>query len=433
MSAPLLPNLDRSVVPAPQQVEPPVLTNVQELTLDNGIPVYIIEGGTQEVTRIELAFDAGSWYQSKKLVATSASAMLIEGTSKLTGPELAAKLDAYGAFIQNEAAKDSATLTLYSLNRFWEQTLPLLESMVKDSSIPEQALAVNLSNRKQNFQVGMGKVSVRARQAFTSTLFGSDHPYGQQAEELDFDLVSRADVQAFYRERYQARHCSIFIAGRPPKEMLKALNDRLGASDWSREETPSPNFSLNTAVERHQLFLEKPDAVQSAIRIGRVMFAKNHPDYLGMQVLNTILGGYFGSRLMANLREDKGYTYGVGSGMASHRNGGYFFVSTEVKAEVAEQAVEEIYLEMGKLMAKAPDEKELSRVKNYLFGVFLRSVSGPFSQLERLRSRLFYGLPETYATDYLHRMQSVTGTELMELANRYWQKEHLVEVVAGPK
>jgi predicted Zn-dependent peptidase len=177
--------------------------------------------------------------------------------------------------------------------------------------------------------------------------------------------------------------------------------------------------------------IEKEGAVQSAIRIGRVLFNKTHPDYLGMQVLNAVLGGYFGSRLMANIREDKGYTYGIGSGLVSMFGGGYFVISTEVGVEVTNAALKEIYYEIDKLQHELVGEDELELVRNYLIGVFLRSTDGPFAIGDRLKGIVGYGLGYEYYERYVETIRTITPEQLRDLANKYLKKEDLIELVVG--
>ncbi|MGD1846816.1 MAG: M16 family metallopeptidase [Salibacteraceae bacterium] len=224
----------------------------------------------------------------------------------------------------------------------------------------------------------------------------------------------------------------MFIAGKPPKALIAALNHHFGGADWIGEHSAPFEYRLPAPQQALSIEVNKSGALQSAIRLGRRLFSKNHPDYFPLQVTNTLLGGYFGSRLMTNLREDKGLTYGIGSSVVPLRHSGYFFISTEVNADATAQALEEIYKEIGKLRETSPDAKELERVKNYLLGAFLRSVSGPFSQLEQLRSRLFFDLPENYIESFPKRLQAVTSDQVQEMANRYWQEAHLIQVVAGP-
>jgi predicted Zn-dependent peptidase len=189
---------------------------------------------------------------------------------------------------------------------------------------------------------------------------------------------------------------------------------------------------LDTTKQRTH-FIEKPDAIQSAVRVGRLLFNKKDPDYFKFQVLNTVLGGYFGSRLMANIREDKGYTYGIGSGLASLVNGGYFFISTEVGVDVTNNTLSEIYKEIKLLREQPVNNEELETVRNYVLGQFLRSVDGPYSLADKFKAIWEFGLGYDYFENYFKAVKTITPKEIQELANKYLQEEDLIELVVGKK
>jgi zinc protease len=163
------------------------------------------------------------------------------------------------------------------------------------------------------------------------------------------------------------------------------------------------------------------------------MITRSHPDYPGMAVLNTLLGGYFGSRLMSNIREDKGYTYGIGSAMVSLREAGYFFISTEVGADVTTAALDEIYKEVKRLQDEPAGEDELSTVRNYLSGTFLKSIDGPFALIDRFKTLTLSGLGYDYYDRYLQTVQSISPAQLQELALRYFNRNDFMELVVGLK
>ena len=179
--------------------------------------------------------------------------------------------------------------------------------------------------------------------------------------------------------------------------------------------------------------IEKEGALQSAIRIGKLMFNKTHPDFQSLQVLNTVYGGYFGSRLMSNIREDKGYTYGIGSGLVSLQHGGYFFITTEVGVDVTAKAIKEIYFEMDRLRKEKITTDELQLVKNYLLGTFLRSVDGPFAMADRFKGILNYNLGYDYFDRYIATIRAVSASDLMGLANTYFDKDSMIELVVGKR
>jgi predicted Zn-dependent peptidase len=182
-----------------------------------------------------------------------------------------------------------------------------------------------------------------------------------------------------------------------------------------------------------KFLIEKQDALQSAIRIGKMLFNKSHSDYIGMLVLNTVFGGYFGSRLMSNIREDKGYTYGIGSAVVSFLHAGYFTISSEVGTEVTQSAIKEIYYELERIQSELISNSELTRVRNYMLGAFLRSIDGPFALADRFKAIYFYGLDYEYYDRYIETIKTITPAELRNLANKYLRKDEMIELVVGKK
>ena len=424
-------SINRISPPAFHEVEKINLVEAVKLELSNGIPVYMLNAGTQEVTRIEFIFQAGIRHQSHSLVSSGVNDMLDEGTHTRNAEVIAEELDFYGAFIETETQHDVASFTLFSLNKHLRSTLPVVQDIIQNASFPEQEFKIYLTNKRQKFLVDSDKVSVLARRKFNELLFGTSHPYGTKTELPDFELLTRDALIEFHKNNYTSDRCTIVVSGKLPENMLELLETFFGDEKWKGNKSGDKPLPAASSDSQRVHTIEKEGAVQSAIRIGRVLFNKTHPDYLGMQVLNTLLGGYFGSRLMANIREDKGYTYGIGSGLVSMLGGGYFVISTEVGVEVTNAALKEIYYEIEKLQNELVSEDELELVRNYLVGVFLRSTDGPFAIGDRLKGILGYGLGYEYYDRYVHTIRTITPEQLRDLANKYLKKEDLIELVAG--
>ena len=305
--------------------------------------------------------------------------------------------------------------------------------MIKDATFPQEELDIHLQNKKQKFHVNNQKVANVARKRFVELLFGEKHPYGINVKEMDFDVINRELLKKFYLNYYRANSCKIILAGKVSEDVYTLLDEHFGGNDWlatnSLEVKP---IEITSAMEREQL-IYKDDALQSAIRIGKVLFNKTHPDYQSLLVLNTIFGGYFGSRLMSNIREDKGYTYGIGSGIASLKHSGYFFISTEVGVEVSKKAIDEIYMELKRIQTELVHEEELELVKNYMLGTFLRSVDGPFALAERFKGIMEYDLGYDYFDRYIATIKSISASKLKELAAIYLDKDSMIELIVGKK
>lgn len=426
-------SIDRKLAPAFKVVEKIELIQATEKRLQNNIPVYAINAGTQDLIKIEFLFSAGMYQQDMPLQAATVNTMLEEGTSKLSAAQIADGVDFYGAFLETSVSQDQASVVLYTLNKHLKVTLPIVEQVIKDATFPQTELETHLINKKQRFFVNNQKVANVARKRFSELLFGEKHPYGINVKEHDFDRIKQTHLIDFYKKAYVSNNCKIILAGKVTDDLYKLLNDHFGNNDWSATTNCVKKLDEEKATPEREQLIYKQDALQSAIRIGKLLFNKTHPDFQSLQVLNTVFGGYFGSRLMSNIREDKGYTYGIGSGIASLQNGGYFFISTEVGAEVCKKAIHEIYFEMNRLREELIPESELQLVKNYLLGTFLRSVDGPFAMADRFKGILEYNLNYEYFNTYVATIKAISASKLRDLANNYLDKESMVELVVGKK
>jgi zinc protease len=425
--------LNRTQAPEFKTIDKIDIIKANEQFLDNGIPVYTINAGSQELTRVEFIFKAGMFYQDRALLASTTNTLLENGTSKHNALQLSEGIDFYGSFLELGVGQDYSCVTLYSLNKYLNESLVFVEEILKDSVFPQSEMEIHLTNKKQKHQINSQKVSHLARRKFTELLYGESHPYGRDVKLEDFDTLKQKEILEFYKNHYSSKNCYVVVAGNLPKDLFNTLNTHFGKKPWGEQkniERTSPS-AQSTAQQRN--LVEKSDAIQSAIRVGRVLFNKTHRDYFKFQVLNTILGGYFGSRLMANIREDKGYTYGIGSGLSSLVNSGYFYISTEVGSDVTGKALEEIYKEVKKLREELVNPEELETVRNYILGQFLRSVDGPFSLADKFKAIKEFGLDYSYYTNYFAAVKSVTTQEIQDLANKYLQEKDLIECVAGTK
>ena len=424
--------IDRKQQPTINTLEKISLLTPSEIKLDNGIPLYSINAGTQDVIRIECIFDAGTWYQEKTLVAFSTIKMLTEGTKNHSASELAEIFDSHGAFIETETDRDYTFITMYSLNKHLEKLLPVLAEMMIEPLFPEHELKVFSSNKKQEQLVSMQKVNYLSRIHFTKQLFGKEHPYGIMADAEDYEKVTRNDLVSFHKKMYHPTNLRIVISGKINDNSIKLINKYLGNKEWQpKAKAENKTFEIKSADEKIN-FIPKENALQSGIRLGKILFTKKDSDYFGMYVLNTILGGYFGSRLMSNIREDKGYTYGIGSGIMSMKNEGYLYIASEVGADVREDAIKEIYKEIELLKQKKVSKNELDLVKNYMIGAFLRDIDGPFALSERFTGIFDYGFDfNEYFQRYITTVKNITPKEIINLANKYFEKDSFYETIVG--
>ncbi|WP_017257622.1 M16 family metallopeptidase [Pedobacter arcticus] len=420
--------LNRAQQPEFKQVEDINFVKATKHELANKIPVFEINAGEQDLIRIEFIFQNRGWDVKKPLLPGVTNSMLTEGTHSLSSAQIASKIDYYGAFFQTEYSQDQSSLTLYSLNKYLPQTLPIIKEMLTGSIFPEKELKTFLRNQKQKLKVGLEKNSVLARRAFGEALFG-DSLYGYATRLSDYDKLDRVDLSAYYKEVYHPANCTVVMSGKIESSTLSLIDELFGTWDNS-EAVDAIDMTYQSSLEKLH-YTEKIDALQSAIRIGIPLVNRTHPDFIGLQILNTALGGYFGSRLMANIREDKGYTYGIGSGIASLQQAGYFFISTEVGVDVTAATLTEIEKEVNLLKNELIADEELALIKNYMMGSLLGSLENAFSHADKFKNIHFFGLGYDYYERYIQTVKDISPQKLRDLANRYWDYDAFYKVVVG--
>jgi predicted Zn-dependent peptidase len=424
--------LDRKTQP---KIQPPGEINFPTpviYQLGNGIKVYQFNSGTQDVISIQMVFSAGSWFQKKPFTAMATNLMLREGTINYSTQSLSETLDYYGAHFENTTERDNAYVTLYSLNKHLVNTLPLLAEIVKKPVFPEKEYSVVSGKQRQMLEVNRQKVNFLARTHFNSLIFGNEHPYGMYLQPNDIEKISTADLVGFYKSQYHSGNCTIVVSGRIKPELAEMLEKHFGGNDWNGIRSSRIPYEPVSSLQKNH-FIAKDGAMQSAIRMGGLLFGRNHPDFAGMKVLNAILGGYFGSRLMTNLREDKGYTYGIGSAVVPLQNDGYFVISGEVGADVTKNALTEINVELKRLCEEQVPESELSLVRSYLSGEMMRAVDGPFAQADLYLELIESGLDISHFKGLIDTVQNINAQQLQDLAIKYLNPENLFTLVVGPE
>lgn len=409
------------------------ITKAQEIALPNGIRLLVINAGSEDVCRLDFNFLAGSRYQQKRVESRATMAMLTEGTASMTSHQIAEKFDFYGSFCEHASDRDFGKITLLSLNKYLDESLEILEQVIKYPTFPEKELETYRIKGKQSLIVELEKVTTLARQDFFKSLFGNTHPYGVYAEPQDYLDLERIHIVDFHQQYLTSNRCTIVLSGKIGDSELRTVIKHFGESGWGDSSTNPVDFPSIVTPNQKKHFSLKADAVQTAIRIGRQLVNRKHPDYCGLVVLNTILGGYFGSRLMKNIREDKGYTYGISSSILTLKELCVLVIGTEVGAEFTSPALKEIYREIDRLRNEPVSEAELDLVRNYLLGELLRSFDGAFAIADSVTSLFEYNdLDYTFFDKTIETIKTITPEQIMNLANSYLRNKDLVECIAGP-
>ena len=423
--------LDRKVTPT---IEEAVhfdlqLKNCDRFTLDNKVPVYAMNAGAQDVVMVEWVFDAGNWYDKQPMVAATTNFLIKNGTTSKTAYQINDFFEFHGAYLNRSCYNETASLTLHCLSKHLETLLPVVREIIETSIFPEQELAIYIQNQKQRLSVNLQKCDFIANRLIDEYLFGINHPYGTYSNAEDYDALNTDVIKAFYKQYYLNGSCKIFVAGKMPTGYESMLNKAFGTLPLHADAPVVVEHPVVTASQKKVEIINDENGVQGAIRMARPFPNRHHPDFQKAHVLNTLFGGFFGSRLMSNIREDKGYTYGIHSYFQNHVHASAWMISTEAGRDVCAATIAEVIKEMELLRNEPVDKEELDLVRNYMIGSLLGDLDGPFQLIGRWKNYVLNGLDENYFYKSIETIKSVTPEELQRLANTYLQPEDFYELV----
>ncbi len=401
----------------------------QKFALDNGVEVYAFEGGSQEVLLVDMVFDAGNTYEEKNWVAAATNFLLKNGTSAKSSFEITDAFEFYGAHLNRTCTNETATVTLHCLTKHFEEVIPLMGEIISQATFPEKEIAILKQNQIQRLLLNLKKGDFIANRLIDEYLFGFEHPYGKYSVEQDYKNINREDLITFYDKYYKQGKCVIFIAGKFPSNIEVLLNKHIGQLALNKKEIKEQIHPIVSATQKKYSIVNDAASVQGSIRLARPFPNRHHPDFPAAQVLNNIFGGFFGSRLMSNIREDKGYTYGIHSYLQNYKHAGAWMVSTDAGKDVCKATIEEVYKEMKKLRETLVEPEELKLVKNYMLGALLGDLDGPFQIISRWKSYLLNDLTADYFYNTIQVVREVQPEHILALANTYLKEEDFYELV----
>ncbi len=401
----------------------------QQYILNNGLQVYAIDAGSQDVLQLEMVFYAGNSYEKASAVAAATNHLLKNGTGSRSAFEINEAFEYYGAYCSRACYNETAVLSLHTLTKYAGELFPVIKEMITDSVFPENELNIYKQNSKQKLSVSLQKCDFVANRLIDAYLYGDAHPYGHYIKAEDYDALTADQLKAHFNQYYVNGSCVLFVAGKLPSDLHDQLNHHFGDLKLAPANFTTPIVQRAQAAEKKYRVQNDAEGVQGAIRLATPFPNRHHPDFTRMMVLNTVFGGYFGSRLMSNIREEKGYTYGIHSYVQNHLQESALMISTEAGKEVCEATIEEIYKEMQLLREELIDEEELLLVRNYLIGIILGDLDGPFHIISRWKNIILNNLDEQYFYQSIHTIKTISAEELKALANKYLVPENFYELV----
>ncbi len=407
------------------------LPSYQKHLLKNGVEVYAINLGELDTLMVNFVFSAGNWFEEKNLVAATTSYLLKSGTSKKNAFEINEHFEYYGSSLSRSCHNETADITLHCLGKYANELLPAIAELINDATFPQEELDIYKKNSQQRLQVSLKKSEFVASRLIDAYLFGEKHPYGKYSSFNDYASLQRDDAANFFKQYYQNGRCVIFVAGKLPDNIIEELDKNFGSFPLKPWNTAVENIEhdIIPAIEKKYNVINDENGVQGSIRIAREFPNRHHPDFQKAGVLNNIFGGYFGSRLMANIREDKGYTYGIHSYFMNNIQQSAWMISTEAGKDVCRATIEEVHNEMESLRDELIDEEELQTARNFMIGTILGDLDGPFHVAGRWKNIILNNLDENYFYNGVNIIKTVTAEELKALAEKYLKPEDFYELV----
>ncbi|HTF19939.1 MAG TPA: pitrilysin family protein [Chryseolinea sp.] len=395
-------------------------------TLAGGADAYFVLGGSQNVCKIELLFQAGRWSERSFGAGYFTSNLLSKGTASKSSYQIAQAFDQLGAHLEINPGADFVSIALYSLSRNVETSLKLLIELLLESTFPDKELAQLKTIFLQNLRVNKEKTSFRSSVLFRRALYGTSHPYGKELDEDDVKLVGRDQVIDHFNSFF--KQATLVISGKVSEEQQRFI---ISAFNFLKHQAMAPADVLIPKLNKTSEIISKVGSIQASIRMGKPFFGRLHPDYPAAISLNHVLGGYFGSRLMKNIREEKGLTYGISSSVSLALHGNHFVVGADVNLENVELAFSEIKKEMKRLREEPIEAAELETARNHFIGNLQLEITTSFAHADKVKNLVIFGLPDDYYQRLITRVDSVTTDDLIDVANRHFQEEELLEIAVG--
>lgn len=421
--------LNRKKAPAFQELEsfPPI--QVEEKRLENNVPVYMLHANTQALLRIELIFSAGTWVNPQVNVSSTTAKMMSQGTTNYSSFEIAEFVSKYGAHLGVISTADHIKISLFTLTKYLEEVLPIVKELILNASFPVKELSILQEKMLQGLRLSLEKNTYISSQIFKKALLGENNPYAEELTEKTITSLNRNILEEFAKQYLIGKSFDIVVAGNIPSNLLSVLNTTFGHM-FIEESVQKKDFDDKKDFQAVQ-HIEKEEALQTSIKIGRKIMNRKHEDCFSFVILNEILGGFFGSRLMKNIREEKGLTYGIHSSNIHLLHSNFWLISTDVKKELKDVALTEIYKELEVLQNELVSDQELKIVKNHLLGSFCSSMNTCFDLADRFKVMHYQKLDKEYYNEYISAVKNISSVDLQKIAQQYLNKQDLVQVTVG--
>lgn len=418
--------LERAIAPPAGEIEFGGLPKVNQQKFDSGVSLFWLNAGDQPVVKIELVFQSGIWFESKKATSWLTAKMLAEGTSKRTAQQITEGFESLGSFLEINPGFDDVSIAVYGLKKNFDQVIALLNEIINESIFPQQEFEILKSNRKDQITLNDNKSNLFASKKLREAIYGTDFCYGQGLSTEDIDKVELADLQLYYSDRlfYAPK---IYLSGQVTDELIDLVKSNLLFPNTKGTQNRAMNFDSPS----RNIYVERAGSMQSSIRMAWLIPDKNHSDYFNYQITNSLLGGYFGSRLMKNIREEKGYTYGIHAYPIHLKHSSFGMIAGDVVAAHTKDTFDEINNEIDKLIHQPIPFEEIETLTNYLAGSFLASLGTPFQLMDKFKKLEEHGLDSSYYNRYFQSLREVSEVSIKKAVEKYFNPKDAFTAIVG--
>ncbi|SNT27114.1 Predicted Zn-dependent peptidase [Ekhidna lutea] len=405
----------------------------ETFSLENGLKGVMVSWGSIPKATIQIVVKTGNINEGPEQVWLSdlVGDLMQEGSLNRTGNEVADEIASMGGDLSIGVGQHTTTLTASVLYEYVPDAIELMADVLTNPAFPEEELGRLINDQKRQLSVSMTQPQPQAMAQFYASIY-PDHAYGRifPTDEM-LDSYTIDDVKSFYNENFGAKRTTVYVAGKFDAEAAKGAIEK-SLSGWIEGEEANYPIAEPQLSDNIQM-IDRPDAPQSTIMIGLPVADPSNPDYIALDITNSLLGGSFGSRITSNIREDKGYTYSPYSTISDKYKSAVWYEMADVTTDVTGPALREITKEVFKLQDEPPSKEELDGIKNYEAGIYVLQNSTPGGIIGQLSYLDIYDLPESFLTDKVKNIYAVTPEQVSELVKKYIRPEDMKLVIVGDK
>ena len=418
--------LDRTIPPPFVKSSTFKLITPRENELTNGIRLFFVPGGSQDVLKIEMVFQAGRWFEGSPAAAYFATHMLSKGTKGKSSFAIASIFDQYGAHLEVSPGLDFVSVSLYALTKNLKPVLDLLVEVASEPVFPEREYAQLQSLFIQNLNINNEKTSYVASLTFRKNLFGNTHPYGKEIEEPYVKALEKTEIEKHFANFFHSP--LVFVAGKIDAETSTHILKTLQQLPTGKPPDP---IRHKVDVQPTSQYLERDGSVQSSVRMGKRSILRSHPDYVPVLFVSHVLGGYFGSRLMKNIREEKGLTYGISASVHGLKYDSYLVIGADVNKQNAHLTFAEIRKELKNLRTAAISTGEMETARNHFIGSLQAEITTPFAHAEKIKTITLFDLQKDHYQEMITTIESITPSDVASISEQYLHEDSFFQVAVG--